>query len=70
MEAAEFPVEHLDLDRLIANLVEVNSRRVEAETFALVDDDKPYWVAQVDQLQAEEDLLNQLIERKRANEKD
>ena len=71
MEAADFPVEHLDLDRLIANLVDVSGRRKECEAFAQVESgDQAYWISQADQLKAEEDLLNQLIERKRADEKD
>ena len=72
MEAEDFPVEHLDLDRLIANLVEVSSRRDECDAKAQVSegDDKSYWISQTDQLQAEAKLLDELIVRKRADEKD
>lgn len=72
MDAEDFPAEHLDLDRLIANLAEASSRHAECVAFADASSDeeeKAYWVSQADQSQAETDLLNKLIARKREHEK-
>lgn len=66
-----FPVEHLVLDRLYANLVECQSSIELCELMLLNDLDpieRTHYETRLDNDRDQEVLLRQLIERKRASE--